>query len=203
MKETLVVLGGLIAAGGTVPYIIATLKGYTKPRIVTWLTWSLLTAVAGAASIAAHENSSAVFAFLGTLVTSLVVIAGLRSGDRTFTALDLGCLAGVFAGLALWLFLNNPAFGVLAAVVIDFIGLVPTLAHAWKAPHEETLSAFVCVGIGGLITSASIIVAGSVSLIALGYPLYAAVSMGGCAAIIILRRSKTNFTDSANALDAV
>jgi hypothetical protein len=188
MRTLLSVLGSLIAVAGTVPYIIETIRGHTKPRIVTWLTWALLTGVAGAASLSAGQLGAAVFALLGTIATTSVVLTGLRYGDRSFTTLDLGCLAGVFVGLLLWLSLDNPVFAVWAAILIDFAGLVPTLVHAWKQPAAETASAFVCVGLGGLITSAAIASGGSFSVAGLGYPLYAAVSMGTVATIIVIRR---------------
>jgi hypothetical protein len=188
MRTLLSVLGSLIAVAGTVPYIIETIRGSTKPRIVTWLTWALLTGVAGAASLSAGQLGGAVFALLGTVATSAVVVAGLRYGDRSFTTLDLACLAGVLLGLGLWLSLDNPVFAVWAAILIDFVGLVPTVVHAWKYPAAETASAFVCVGVGGLITSAAIASGGSWSVAALGYPLYAAVSMGSVAAIIVIRQ---------------
>ena len=188
MRTLLSVLGSLIAVAGTVPYVIETIRGNTKPRIVTWLTWALLTGVAGAASLSAGQLGGAVFALLGTVATSAVVVAGLRFGDRSFTRLDLACLAGVLVGLLLWLSLDNPIFAIWAAILIDFVGLVPTLVHAWKQPTAETASAFVCVGVGGLITSAAIASGGSFSVAALGYPLYAAVSMASVATIILIRR---------------
>ena len=188
MRTLLSVLGSLIAVAGTVPYIIETIRGNTKPRIVTWLTWALLTGVAGAASLSAGQLGAAIFALLGTVATSSVVLAGLHYGDRSFTRLDLACLAGVLVGLLLWLSLDNPIFAIWAAILIDFVGLVPTLVHAWKQPMAETASAFVCVGVGGLITSAAIASGGSFSVAALGYPLYAAVSMATVACIIVIRR---------------
>ena len=188
MRTLLSVLGSLIAVAGTVPYIIETIRGNTKPRVVTWLTWALLTGIAGAASLSAGQLGAAVFALLGTVATSSVVVAGLRYGDRSFTRLDLACLAGVLLGLVLWLSLDNPIFAIWTAILIDFVGLVPTLVHAWKQPMAETASAFVCVGVGGLITSAAIASGGSFSVAALGYPLYAAVSMATVASIIVIRR---------------
>ena len=100
MRTLLSVLGSLIAVAGIVPYVIETIRGNTKPRMVTWLTWALLTGVAGAASLSAGQLGGAVFALLGTVATSAVVVAGLRFGDRSFTTLDLACLAGVLVGLA-------------------------------------------------------------------------------------------------------
>ena len=74
MPLGLIVLSTALGASATIPYIAETIRRHTKPRIVTWLTWSLLTAVAGAASASTHDYPSAAFSLIGTLVTAAVVL---------------------------------------------------------------------------------------------------------------------------------
>lgn len=191
MFTILALVGGLLSACGTIPYILETLKGRTKPRLVTWATWSTLTGVAAAGAFADGQLSSGIFALLGSIATGLIVIAGLRYGDRSFTRLDILCLSGVLAGLALWLMLDSPAVAIWAAVTIDFVGFVPTFIHAWQKPHEETASTFVIVGLGAALTVGAVVSSGAHSVTAIGYPLYVAVSMGCCGAVILARKSAT------------
>lgn len=188
MDIWLAILGSLVAASGTIPYIIETIKGKTKPRIVTWLTWSLLTGLAAAGAFADGQIGSGVFALLGCISTGAIVVVGLRFGDRSFNALDLACMAGVAVGLVLWQLFNSPAIAVWAAIIIDFIGLVPTIKHAWEAPHEETVSTFALVFVGGALTVGAVLAGGGTSVTALGYPLYAALSLGAVVIVILLRR---------------
>ncbi len=188
MFTILALIGGLLSACGTIPYILETLKGRTKPRLVTWATWSTLTGVAAAGAFADGQLASGVFALLGSVATGLIVIAGARYGDRSFTKIDIACLAGVLAGLGLWLALDSPAIAIWAAVVIDFVGFVPTFVHAWQKPSEETASTFVIVAIGAVVTVAATISSGAHSVTAIGYPLYVALSMGACGAVILLRK---------------
>jgi len=187
MSEILALIGSLLAAGGTLPYILETIRGKTKPRIVTWLTWSMLTGVAAAAAFADGEALSGIFALLGAIATGSIVAVGLRYGDRSFKPLDIVCMGGVVAGLVLWQVFNSPAIAVWAAIGIDFIGLVPTLKHAWDSPHEETASTFVLVASGGGLATGAIAAGGAVSVTALGYPLYVAMSMSSCALVVVLR----------------
>lgn len=185
LRIVLTVLGTALGATGTVPYLLATVRGATRPRIVTWLTWSLLTAVAGAASASAGDYPAAAFSLVGTLATALVVAVGLRYGDRTITRLDGACLALVLVGLVLWLALDLPGIAVAAACLIDFVGLVPTLVHGWRRPHEETPVTFALIAAGGLGAAAA--AWGTWTLTALGYPVYVALSMGACWAVVVLR----------------
>jgi hypothetical protein len=188
MQTVLFVVGSIIASSGTIPYIIATVQRKTKPRVVTWFTWSLLTSLAAAAAFSDHQFGAGLFALSGAICSGLTVIAGLRYGDRRFDKVDVLCQVGALLGLGLWLVFNNPAFGVWAAIVIDCVGLVPTVRHAWRAPHEETPSTYALVGVGGTITVLPLFVHGPLTTTSIGYPLYAAVSLGVTAVLIVLRR---------------
>jgi len=185
VRVGLVVLSTVLSAASTVPYLVATAKRVTRPRVVTWLTWALLTAVGGAASASVGDYPSAAFSFIGTLVTTAVVVAGLRYGDRAFGRLDIACFALVAVGFALWLLLDVPGIAVAAACVIDFIGLVPTLAHAWRSPHEETAVTYALIAAGGGAATAA--AWGTWTVTAVAYPLYVLVSMAICWAIVVLR----------------
>jgi hypothetical protein len=183
-------LGSLIAASGTVPYILATVRKQTKPRVVSWFTWSLLTAVVAAASFADGHMASAIFALVGTLATGAVVVAGLRYGDRTFSVLDVTCQLTALAGLVLWLTLDSPVIAVWVAIAVDFIGFIPTYKHAWQLPYEETTSTFVIIAGGGILATTSALLAEGPTIAGISYPLYVALSMAACAATIAIRRQK-------------
>jgi hypothetical protein len=188
MSIILALAGSLLAASGTVPYVLQTISGKTKPRLVTWLTWCILTGVAAAGSLADHQIAAGIFALIGSLATSLVVVFGLRHGDRSFNSLDIACLIGVVAGLGLWLKLDDPVVAVWTAIVIDFVGFVPTYKHAWERPEEETLSTYVLITCGGVLALSAAMLAGTWSVTALGYPAYVALSMTICTVIILSRQ---------------
>jgi hypothetical protein len=190
MDTALIVVGSLVAAAGTVPYIIETVKGKTKPRVVSWLTWALLAGLAAAAAIADRQWGAALFAGIGALALGSVLIAGLRYADRSFAALDIVCLAGVGVGLVLWYVFNTPAIAVWAVIIIDFIGLVPTLKHAWEKPGEETPLTYALAAIGGVMTTVAVLLTQSASMTGVGYSLYVALSLGFCALLIMVRRSR-------------
>lgn len=181
----LVVLSSILATCGTLPYLRETVRGGTRPRLVTWGTWSLMTAMAGVASASVRDYPSAVFAFVGTLATGAVVVVGLRFGDRAFGRLDAVCLVVVLIGAALWLGLDQPAIAVLTACAIDLVGLVPTAVHAWRRPAEETTSTFVLIAASG--ACAAFAAWGELTVTALAYPVYVAASMG-FVALLTLRR---------------
>jgi hypothetical protein len=201
MEFWLAMLGSVIAAGGTFPYVLETIRGKAKPRIVTWLTWALLTGLASAAAFADGQVAAGVFALLGMLATATITVVGLRYGDRSYGRLDIVCMASVIVGLVLWQVFNSPAIGVWAAIIIDFVGLVPTYKHAWQAPHEETTMTYVLVFIGGMLTTGSVIAAGGSSVTALGYPLYTALSLGVIVGIIMYRKGQLMTAEAAEIIE--
>lgn len=169
MRTFLIALSGIITVSSTLPYIIEIVRGKTKPRIVSWFTWSVLTGIACAASFADGQVPSGVLMLAATIETVLIVVLGLKHGDRKFEKFDLYCLSGAMVGLLLWLIFNSPSIAVLATVTIDLIGAAPTLRHCWEKPHEETWLAYTLAAIGGGIT---LLIAGSWAPTAIAYPLY-------------------------------
>ncbi len=152
MKTAFLIIGGFLSIAAVAPYIRDVIARKTKPRIVSWFNWSLLTGIATAAAIADKQYPSAVLTATGALATMLVVIFGLRCGDRKFEVFDVLCQLGALTGLILWVIFKQPWVAITATVVIDFIATLPTLKHAWQKPHEETLSAFTLSMIGGIFT---------------------------------------------------
>ncbi|HKE64160.1 MAG TPA: hypothetical protein VKB59_05830 [Micromonosporaceae bacterium] len=185
VRVGLVAISTLLSASSTLPYVVATVKRDTRPRVVTWLTWASLTAVAGAASASEGDYPSAAFSFAGTAVTGVVVFAGLTYGDRGCSWLDGICLALVVVGFVLWLGLDSPGIAVMFACSIDFIGLVPTLAHAWRRPSEETAATYALIAAAGAV--ATVAAWGTWTVTAVAYPVYVFVSMAACWTILVYR----------------
>ena len=182
-RLSLILLSSLLATASTLPYIRQTLRHQTQPRLVTWGTWSALTAMAAAASFSAGDYPSGVFSLIGTLATAAVVVVALRFGDPGFGLLDGACLALVVTGLGLWIVVGQPGIDVVMACVFDLIGLVPTAVHAWRHPEQETTLTFALIAAAGL--AAGLAAWGTWSVTALAYPLYVAVSMGAVALLTL------------------
>jgi hypothetical protein len=156
LKTIFLILATVTTVGSVIPYARDILKGTTKPNIVSWITWTLLTGIATAAEIAAHEYVTAIFTGAAVLETATIVILGLRYGYVKYTNFDVICQIGAVVGIILWQLFDSPALGVVASVTIDFIGALPTIRHSWKAPREETWSTYALAGLGGAFAVAAL-----------------------------------------------
>lgn len=184
MKTIFLILATMITVGSVIPYARDILRGSTKPNIVSWITWTLLTAIATAAEVTAHQYVTAIFTSAAALETGLVVVLGLRYGYVKYTRFDAVCQASAVIGIFLWQFFDSPAIGVLASVTIDLIGALPTLRHSWQKPGEETWSTYALAGLGAAFAIAAL---SEYNWVSLPYAVYL-ITINLLTAIIIINR---------------
>ena len=169
MKDIFLVVSGVLTIVSAVPYIRDILRRTTKPRIVTWFNWSLLTGIATAAAIADNQWPSAVITGTATITTMSIALLGLRYGDTKIEPFDVVCQLAAILGLVLWVITNDPLIAIVITAVVDFIAALPTLRHSWLKPYEETSMAFVLGGIGGIF---AVLALDNPSVSGLIYPFY-------------------------------
>ena len=156
MKDTLAFIGAFIVLFCTLPYIIDVVKKKTKPNIVTWIIWSVLIGIGAAALYASNEFNAALLLTGDFIATFAVVIVGLKYGTAKLDRFDFVCLIGAVVGLILWLVFNSPLIAIIATIVIDFIGTVPTVRHSYHNPEEETWITFALGVIATIFTLLSL-----------------------------------------------
>lgn len=185
MKIIFLILAAVITVGSAVPYARDILKGKTKPNIVSWITWTLLTGIATAAEIAASEYVAAIFTGSAVLETAIIVVLGLRHGYVKYERFDVICQISAVVGIILWQLFNSPAIGVLASVIIDFVGALPTIRHSWQKPGEETWTTYALSGLGGVL---AIVALKDYNLISLPYAIYIVLINAAFSLIIVERK---------------
>lgn len=187
MVEVLVLISVLLQLFSAVPYILDIIRGVTKPNIVTWFTWTLLTGISGSAALVSGEWKTAVFLYAGSACTALVVVLGFKYGYVKFTRFDIFCQVAALAGLVFWLVFNSPTIGILVPLGVDVIAFLPTLRHAWLKPGEETWQAFF---IGAIAPVFTIVALTSYSIASLVFPLYLLLANCLIVGIILYQRKR-------------
>jgi hypothetical protein len=198
MKDVLALTAGLLAIASAVPYFIDVIRKRTKPNIVSWLTWTMLTGIATTAALAAGEPRTALLTAGTTVATGAIVIAGIRFGIAKFSLFDGLCQAGAILGLLLWLLFDSPTIGIVIPVLIDFAALLPTLKHSWENPAEETWQAFF---IGGVAAGLTVLSLSHYGLDALLFPAYLLAADMLLSMIIINRRRRLGISLSREISD--
>ncbi|HSX35780.1 MAG TPA: hypothetical protein VLH84_02490 [Patescibacteria group bacterium] len=187
MHETLAIVGGLIVILSGIPYVIDTIKGKTRPNVVSWLTWTILITIGAFAALAAHETKTAIITSGDAIQAGIILLLGLKYGYAKFSLFDGVCLIGAILGLVLWRIFDSPTTAIIATIVIDLIAALPTYRHSWLKPDEETWQTYSVSSLGAAVGLASLT---SFSVDSLAYPVYLFLLGVTLAATIIFRRKK-------------
>lgn len=185
MRNQLAFIGAILTIVAFLPYIRDILLKKTKPNIVSWFTWTLLTIIATAAAFSAGEWEAAILTLANTIGTLTIVILGLKNGIAKFSVFDGFCQAGALVAVAGWLLYNSPIVAIVGVVFIDFLGVLPTIRHSWINPEEETWQTFFLSTIAPLFTFASLTAYRWENLL---YPVYLLIADGLVMTIILYRR---------------
>jgi hypothetical protein len=169
MKTALLVASVVITLLASATYVRDILKGTTKPNLVSWLTWTLLTGVATIAEFAAGEWVTGIFTLSAVIETAVIVVLGLKYGYAKYSPFDIFCQIGALVGFILWWLFNSPTVAIVSAVFIDLIGALPTIRHSWIAPYEETWAEYALASVGGILAIGAL---SFYNLAALAYPIY-------------------------------
>jgi hypothetical protein len=182
-RAALLALGAFFVLVSAIPYVLNIVKGSTRPRMFSWIVWTLLGAIATVAAYTEGEHASAALTAAATVETASIVALGWKYGNRNFERLDLCCLGGVTIGLILWALLDSPLTGLVAALLIDILAAIPTVRHAWRRPREEAAAAYSLCAIAALCCLAAM---PEYTLMGLLYPVYL-LALNALVAAIILR----------------
>lgn len=156
MKDLFAIVGAVIVLFCTLPYIIDVVKKKTKPNIVTWIIWSVLIGIGAAALYASNEFNAALLLTGDFIATFAVVIVGLKYGTAKLDRFDFICFIGAVVGLVLWLVFNSPLIAIVATILIDLIGTIPTVRHSYRNPEEETWITFALGVVATIFTLLSL-----------------------------------------------
>jgi hypothetical protein len=182
MKTIFIVLSAVLTFVSIVPYIYDVIRKKTKPRVVSWFNWSLLTGIATAAAFSDKQYPSAVLTLAVTLGTLTIVVFGLSYGDRKFESFDVICQLGAVLGLILWIVFKSPLVAVLATVGIDIVAGLPTYRHSWVKPGEETTITYVVSTVASIF---SLMALNRPDFLGIIYPAYLLLADGAISVILL------------------
>ena len=190
MISALVTIGALISAAGSVPYILAVIRGTARPRLVSWGVWAVLAGVMTVSAFIEGAMASAAMTAITFIACATVTILGWQRRTGGINRVDMVCLVGAVLGIASLAIFKSPLIALAVSVAVDIIAFIPTLMHAWTSPYEESLTCFALSALGGTLAVLAVL-AGEISVVALLYPVYSMVFNGLAALLIVSGRSKS------------
>ena len=152
MSEIFGPLSGIITLVGLLVYARSVAIGSTKPSQVTWFVWTL-NAFLLLASYHASGAKETIWLSAGyTLGLFIISALTIKYGHSGWGLVDKICLVGAAAGVLLWWVTGSSLTAFSTSLIIDLVGIIPTMYKTWIDPVEEDKTSWVILLIGGVFS---------------------------------------------------
>lgn len=185
MKESLVIIAGIISLVSSLPYIMDTARGKTHPNLVTWCTWTVLVAINVLVAIEGGAQQTAIMSGAVFLADIAILTMGLRKGVKKYTHFDIICQILALCAIILWRLTGSPSLAAILSLSAILIAALPTWRHAWIAPFAETWQGFAMAVLAGFLTMLSL---KQYTFIALAFPVVTILNCSTIVSIVLWRR---------------
>lgn len=168
-------------------YFKGLLAGAIKPHAFSWLIWGLLAGNGFIAQVAAHAGIGAWATGVTSVACLTIFCIALHKGDTKLTRLDWILLVLALCSFALLFVIDDKTVSLCITLFATLIGFTMTWRKTWRAPHQESMSAF---GLNTIKFLPAIFALQTYSFLTVAYPLTAGLANGAVVAIILLRSQR-------------
>ena len=187
MKE----LAGSIAIAlsiiGYVHYLRDIFRGKTKPHAFSWIVWTLITFIVGAAQLAAGAGWGTVHNLATGVICLVIVYAAIKNKDKDIKRIDILLFCAALMAIPLWVFARNPVYSIILITIIDILAFLPTFRKTWHNPGSETLSSYA---IAGIKYGVSLVAIATYDVATLVYPIALIAMNIGIVSIMLFRHPR-------------
>lgn len=145
------ILSSLIAIASIIPYVWDIFRGKTQPHTYSWLVWTILQVFGAIAQWHDGAGYGTWALAIAAIVSGLIFLLSFKYGTRNITRFDTACLIAALIALTLYLVMDDPLTAVIAIVIIDFFGFLPTFRKGWEEPETETVSTYTLSGLANFL----------------------------------------------------
>lgn len=194
MKEIFGISTIALAFIGYIPYLRDTFQGRTRPHLVSWFLWTMVSFIAFGLQWSEGAGAGSYANFAMGLICSVLFFASLKNGNKQVRSIDLAFFVMAILSIILWLIVKKPVISIILVVLIDVFSFIPTFIKSWYHPWEETLSTWLLNTLrqGIIILSIS-----DLNLVTLLFPLYAFIANSLFCTLLLLRRRALKFNQSS------
>jgi len=132
------IIASLITFFAIIPYMRDTLRGATRPNVVTWFLWTLNGSILAYAQFTAGASWTLAVLVASTLSTAVVTVLAVPFGQRGYGVVDAACLGMALAAMAGWWWTENPLTAIVLGVLAEIFAVSPTVAKTYREPASET-----------------------------------------------------------------
>ena len=179
-------VAGIISLVAFIPYILAILRGETKPNRATWWIWTVIGLMLGASYYSSGANHTIWVPVSYIIGPFAVAILSIKYGEGGWTRFDRSCLLGAGVSVVLWWMFSSPLIALLIGLFIDLMGALPTIRKAYHKPESEDRTAWTLFFAG---STANLFAVETWTFAISVYPIYMFLANGIITTLIFVRRN--------------
>lgn len=180
-------VAGIISLVAFIPYILAILRGKTKPNRATWWIWTVVGLMLGASYYSSGANHTIWVPISYIIGPFVIAIMSIKYGEGGWTRFDKNCLLGAGVSLVLWWIFSSPLTALIINLLIDLMGALPTIRKAYHNPESEDRTAWTLFFVGNIINLFAVETwTFAISI----YPIYMFLVNGVITTLVLVRRQK-------------
>lgn len=144
------IIAGIFSFSAYLFYIVAIIKGHTKPSRATWFIWGAIGIIL-AVSYRASGGENTIWVPVSEAIAPIIIgLLAIKYGEGGAEITDIVAFIGAILSLFLWWYFGSPVIALVANLAIDFFAAMPTVIKAWHRPKEEDRFAWTLTQTGNV-----------------------------------------------------
>jgi hypothetical protein len=185
MKQVLGILTIAMAFIGYIPYFKDTISGKTKPHVISWFLWTLVSFIAFGLQWSKGAGAGAYANFAMGLICLVLFIFSFKNGTTKIKTVDVISFILALLAIILWLVVHQPVWSITLVVLIDALSFTPTFVKSWSKPKQETLFTWI---LSTVRQGCALLALKEVNFVTAAFPVYALSANALFCALLITRR---------------
>ena len=144
------IVAGILSFSAYIFYIVAIIKGTTKPSRSTWFIWSFIGIVLAISYRASGAEDTVWVAVSEAIAPTIIALLAIKYGTGGTDKIDIFAFVGSLFSLILWWLFDSPVVALTTNLAIDFFAAIPTIKKSWHNPKEEDRFAWSLTQTGNL-----------------------------------------------------
>ncbi|MDD2908095.1 MAG: hypothetical protein PHH98_05680 [Candidatus Gracilibacteria bacterium] len=176
-------------------YFRSIVKGETKPHVVSWFIWGLISLIIFVIQIYDDAGLGAFNTGLVSFFCLGIAFISFKKGDKKISKSDGYSLVFGILSIVLWIFTNNPILSVVLLILVDLFGFIPTILKSINKPFEESETAYFLAFLGYFMSTFAM---NHISFLSSGFIIFTCISNLILALLIFIRKRELKVVNIKN-----
>lgn len=144
------IVAGIFSFSAYIIYIVAILKGYTKPSRASWFIWSVVGIILAVSYKASGAENTIWVAVSEAIAPTIIALLAIKYGAGGAQPIDIFAFVGTTFSLFLWWYFGSPVVALVTNLAIDFCAAIPTIKKSLYNPKQEDRFAWTLTQTGNI-----------------------------------------------------